>query len=69
MGNPLKRADICTRFFQPIHQRHEVVCEGRQTSPRMDPAFQGLLAGLLKQETDAAVADQRQDRRGLVYRF
>lgn len=33
--------------------------EGSQTSPRMDPAFQSLLAGLLKQETDAAVAEPR----------
>jgi hypothetical protein len=37
IGNPLKRADICARFFQPIHQRHEVVAAGSQTSPRMDP--------------------------------
>jgi hypothetical protein len=45
IGNPLKRADIYARFFQPIHQRHEVVAAGSQTSPRMDPAFQGLFAG------------------------
>jgi hypothetical protein len=52
--NPHKRADICARFFQPIHQRHEVVGEGSQTTRRMDPAFQCLLAGLPKQEPDAA---------------
>jgi len=42
ISKPLKQADICARFFQPIHQRHEVVGEGSQTSPRVVQLFRAF---------------------------
>ena len=34
--------------------------EGSQAALRVDPAFEGLFAGLLKPETDAAIAETRE---------
>jgi hypothetical protein len=60
IGNLLERADIATRFLQPIHQSDEVVGEGSHASLGVDPAFEGFFAGLLKSKTDAAVAEARE---------
>ena len=63
IGNRLERAHVATRFLQPIHQGDEVVSEGSLPAFGVDPAFEGLFAGLLKPETDAAIAETRAIRR------
>ena len=60
IGNRLEHADIASRFLQPIHQGDEIVGEGSQAALGVNSAFYSLLTGLLKPETDAAVAEARE---------
>ena len=65
IGNKLKRAHVATRFLQPIHQGDEVVSEGSLPALGVDPAFQGLFAGLLQPEADAAIAETGESQHAL----